>query len=125
MLRINEIKLSLDSDESELLTLAAKALRCPERKITGIEIVKKAIDSRKKDDIYFVYNINVTLDGDENTVLKKCRNSKVEEGREIRDNERISNKLRRGKTVDEIVDFCGYPKEQVEKIEKEMTISVE
>ncbi len=48
-----------------------------------------------------------------------------EEGREIRDNERISNKLRRGKTVDEIVVFCGYPKEQVEKIEKEMTISVE
>ena len=48
-----------------------------------------------------------------------------EEGREIRDNERISNKLRRGKTVDEIVAFCGYPKEQVEKIEKEMTISVE
>lgn len=48
-----------------------------------------------------------------------------EEGREIRDNERISNKLRRGKTVDEIVDFCGYPKNQVEKVEKEMAVSSE
>lgn len=48
-----------------------------------------------------------------------------EEGREIRDNERISNKLRRGKTVDEIVVFCGYPKNQVEKVEKEMTVSSE
>ena len=65
MLKINEIKLPLDSDESELLTLAAKALRCPKRKITGIEIAKKAVDSRKKDDIYFVYNVNVTVDGDE------------------------------------------------------------
>ncbi len=83
MLRINELKLPLDSDESELLTLAAKALRCPKRKITGINIAKKAVDSRKKDDIYFVYNIDVFVDGDEEILLRNCRNSKVEKGREI------------------------------------------
>ena len=43
-----------------------------------------------------------------------------EEGREEEASERISNMLRRGKTVDEIVDFCGYPKEQVEEVEKAM-----
>ena len=84
MLKINELKLPLDSNESELRALAAKALRCPENRITGLEIAKKAVDSRKKDDIYFVYNVNVTLDGDEKAVLKRCRNSKVEEGREIK-----------------------------------------
>ena len=47
----------------------------------------------------------------------------IKEGGDIRDNERISNMLRRGKTVDEIVDFCGYPKEQVEKVEKSMLTS--
>ncbi|MBR4767266.1 MAG: hypothetical protein IK085_10945, partial [Clostridia bacterium] len=64
MLKINELKLPLDSNDSELKALASKALRCPENRITGIEIAKKAVDSRKKDDIYFVYNVNVTLDGD-------------------------------------------------------------
>ncbi len=48
-----------------------------------------------------------------------------EEGGDIRDNKRISDMLRRGKTVDEIVDFCGYPKNQVEKVEKEMAVSSE
>ena len=48
------------------------------------------------------------------------REEGIKEGGDIRDNERISNMLRRGKTVDEIVDFCGYPKEQVEKVEKSM-----
>ena len=83
MLRINELKLPLDSDGSELIALAAKALRCPKNKITGIEIAKKAVDSRKKDDIYFVYNVNVTVDGDEDALLRNCRNSKVEKGKEI------------------------------------------
>ena len=47
-----------------------------------------------------------------------------EEGREEgialgtvkRDEEKITEMLRRGKTVEEIVDFCGYPDEQVRKI---------
>ena len=39
-----------------------------------------------------------------------------EEGREIRDREKITDMLRRGKTVDEIVEFCGYPCEQVRKV---------
>lgn len=43
-----------------------------------------------------------------------------EEGREDRDRELISDMLRRGKSVDEIVGFCGYEKDYVEQIEKEM-----
>ena len=42
------------------------------------------------------------------------------EGGDIRDAERISDMLRRGKTVDEIVDFCGYPVELVKKVEESM-----
>ena len=49
---------------------------------------------------------------------------KKEEGREegIEQGIRMSieNMLRKGKTVDEIVDFCGYPKELVEEVERTM-----
>lgn len=34
-----------------------------------------------------------------------------------RDIQRIEDMIRRGKTVDEIVDFCGYPYEQVKEVE--------
>jgi predicted transposase YdaD len=48
--------------------------------------------------------------------LEEGRAEGLEEGREIRDREKITDMLRRGKTVDEIVEFCGYPCEQVRKV---------
>ena len=47
-----------------------------------------------------------------------------EEGREEGREEDITNMLRRGKTVEEIVDFCGYPYEQVKKVEEAILIAV-
>ncbi len=72
MIRINEIKLPLDSDESELVALAAARLRCSAQDISSFEILKKAVDSRKKDNVHFVYNIAVSLNTDESRVLRRC-----------------------------------------------------
>lgn len=79
MIRINEIKLPLESDESALRRAAAKALRCGEDKIKTLTISKKAVDSRKKDNVFFVYNVCVELDGDEKTVIAHSKNPKVSE----------------------------------------------
>ena len=38
------------------------------------------------------------------------------QGISMRENEIIIDMLRRGKTIDEIVDFCNFPYEQVQKI---------
>ena len=35
----------------------------------------------------------------------------------------IENMLRNGKSVDEIVDFCGYPYEQVKSVEDSLTVT--
>lgn len=78
MIRINELKLPLDSDEKELVALAAKALRCPRSKIVSLQIQKKAVDSRKKENVHFVFNVNVTLDGNEDAILAAARNPKAE-----------------------------------------------
>ena len=78
MIKINEIKLSLDADDSELKSACAKILRCGESEIASIKIVKKAIASRKKDNIFFVYNAVVSVKGDEKSVIKHSRNNKVE-----------------------------------------------
>ena len=69
MIRINELKLPLDSDESELRLSAAKALRCDEKLIGNITILKKAVDSRHKNNICFVYNVAVNVDGNEKSIL--------------------------------------------------------
>lgn len=77
MIRINEIKLSLDSSESSLREIAARILRCGEDSIKSIRILKKAVDSRKKDSICFVYNIAAEVSGNEEAIVRHSRNSKI------------------------------------------------
>ena len=46
------------------------------------------------------------------------------EARDHRDREKITDMLRRGKTVEEIVDFCSYPYDQVKEIEESLLATV-
>lgn len=48
MIRINEIALSLDEDESQLKKKAAKILKINEKYIKKYTIYKKSIDARKR-----------------------------------------------------------------------------
>jgi len=62
ILRIDEISIPIDYDETKLSGKIAKILRLPENKILSYKIVKKAIDARKKKQmIYFVYSLNVHI----------------------------------------------------------------
>ena len=72
MLKISQIKLPLTADENDLRRAAGKALRLDENRIRSLRITKEAVDSRKKDNIFFVYNVEVDVDGDEQAVLRRC-----------------------------------------------------
>lgn len=77
MIRVNEIKAPLESTYDDVLAGAAKALRMPKRKILSMEIIKKSLDSRKKENLFFVYSVNLTVDGDEEEILAKSKNKKA------------------------------------------------
>ena len=74
MLQIERIKLELEEDEGLLRQKAAAALRVPETDITGLEILRKAIDAR--DGIRFVYTLRVSAKN-EKQIFKRCRNKAV------------------------------------------------
>ena len=74
MIKIDQIKLSIDEDESKINSLVAKKLRVKDNDIKSIKILKKSIDARKKPDIYFVFSIIVELQKDmEAKVLDKAK----------------------------------------------------
>ena len=79
MIKVSEIKLPLDCDEGALLRATAKALRCSEEKIKSVQISKKAVDSRKKDNVFFVFNVIAEVDGDEVSVIAHSKNPRVEQ----------------------------------------------
>ena len=76
MLRISEIKLSLDSEFSDIENAVAKTLKINKNRILKTEIFKRSIDCRK-DSVHFVYTADVTVDGDEDKILTNINNSKV------------------------------------------------
>lgn len=77
MIRVNEIKIPLDGDKNDILKSAARALRISPDKIKDFSVVKKSLDSRKKDDLFFVYSADVAVDGDEDKILAKAKTKKA------------------------------------------------
>jgi len=61
LIRIEEINLNIDDDELLLKGKIAVILGLAESDILSYEIVKKAIDSRKKSNIQFVYSVDVKV----------------------------------------------------------------
>lgn len=77
MIRINEIKLPLEAEEEILPSLAAKALKIPASEIKSLSVFRKSLDSRKKNDIKFIYAVDVELGTDEDKVLQRAHNPKA------------------------------------------------
>lgn len=70
MIRIPEIKLNLEQDESILKKEISKKLHIPEEEIKDLRIFKKSVDARKKNDINFVYAVDIEVNNEE-AIIKK------------------------------------------------------
>lgn len=77
MIRIGEIKLSLDSDEGQLRKKVLRLLGISEKDIKTYRISKKSVDARKKDAIVFTYSVDIEVNSDENNLVEKLGNSKI------------------------------------------------
>ena len=77
MIVIPNLKLAPGADEAALKALAAKALKIPAGDITGLRIRKKSLDARRKDDIHYVYTVGVTVRGDEQQLVRRCRTAAI------------------------------------------------
>lgn len=70
MIRVPEIKLSLDDNEERLKFELAKKLKISEEDIFSYRIFKKSIDARKKNNIQFIYTLDVDLKNEDKVLHK-------------------------------------------------------
>lgn len=82
MLRINPVALSVHHGPDALKKKVLSVLKVREEELLSLEIVRRSIDARKKDDILFVYMADVRLRNEEKA-LKKCRDKRVAPHKEI------------------------------------------
>lgn len=76
MIRINQIKLPIDHTKEQLLEKAAKLLKLPVSAVRDLRIVKQSLDARKKEEIHYIYTVDVSTDK-EAAVIKKARNVNI------------------------------------------------
>ncbi|MGL6173528.1 MAG: NAD(P)/FAD-dependent oxidoreductase [Cellulosilyticaceae bacterium] len=70
MIRVQDIRLTLNEEESILAEKIAKKLKIQTKDIIGYTIFKQAVDARRKDDIKLVYTVDVETTK-EQILLKK------------------------------------------------------
>lgn len=69
-IRINNINLNLDDEFNVLEKKVCKKLKISKEDINKIEIIRKSIDARKKNDIKFTYSIDVICDNEAKIISK-------------------------------------------------------
>ena len=78
MIRIRQIKVEVEKDSLEYLNgKIIKKLNIRDEEILDLEIEKKSLDARKKEQIYYVYEVNVSLVNEEKVLKKKIQDMGV------------------------------------------------
>ena len=68
MLRLRDLRLTPDESPELLREKAEKELRCP---VSGLTVVRRSVDARKKNDVRLVYTVDVSV-RDEAGALRRC-----------------------------------------------------
>jgi len=75
MIRLREIALPPEHSVHQLSFEAARLLKIPNSRVRGLRIVRRSVDARKKPDVKIVYTVDVTVEGNEQKILRQsgCR----------------------------------------------------
>lgn len=76
MIRINQLKLHIDKDPSELEKKICHLLHIHKDEMDSWEICKRSVDARKKPELFFVYSVNVFCTH-EAKIMKKVNNNNI------------------------------------------------
>ena len=59
MIRLNQVKMSLNAGHRDFISKAASMLKIKESDIKSLEIARKSVDARDKNNVHFVYSFDV------------------------------------------------------------------
>ena len=75
MIRIRQVKVALDC-EDKLCDIVAKRLKIASSNILEVHIQKKSLDARRKNDIHYVYEVDVKVK-EEGRILRKVSSKDI------------------------------------------------
>ena len=70
MIRIRDLSLPPDGDMARLVQAAARQLRIAPNEIKQLDLKKRSVDARRKNDVRVIYTVDVAVKGREDKILK-------------------------------------------------------
>ncbi len=78
MIRITQLKLPITHTQEQLYAKAAGILKLPPDALRAVTVVRRSIDARKKEQIQFIYTLDVEVsEKSESRIVKRLRNDQV------------------------------------------------
>ena len=77
MIRLHDLSMMPGHTPAQLTAAAAGKLRIAPSTVTGLTVVRRSVDARKKPDIRLIYTLDVTISGNEAEILRRSRCSKA------------------------------------------------
>jgi Uncharacterized FAD-dependent dehydrogenases len=78
MIRLQQLKMRVEQSEDDIKKEVAKILSISLNEINAFSIAKKSIDARKKEDIKYVYTVDVSLEKEEDILKRKRNNQNIQ-----------------------------------------------
>ena len=75
MIRVNNIRLPLDYTDEVIRKKVCRELKIDTNAVRGVSLFRRSVDARKKEQIHFLCSVDVTLNGKEEAVLRRCKNA--------------------------------------------------
>ncbi len=72
VLRLSELKLSLDHEPADLAPAICRRLKIPAGSLRNVTVVRRSVDARRRDQIALVYSVDVEVE-DEAALLRRAR----------------------------------------------------
>ena len=83
MIRIRDLSLPPDGDMARLVQAAARQLRISPNEIKQLDLKKKSVDARRKNDVRIIYTVDVAVKGREDKILKMAHCPKASIARDM------------------------------------------
>ncbi len=78
MIKISQLKLPIQYTDQDFMHAITKVLRLPPDKIKGYSVIKKSIDARKKENIRYIFTVEVTVSNEKETsLINRLKNPNV------------------------------------------------
>ena len=75
MIELKNVRIGVADDANGIKKAAAKKLNIPVSEITEVVFLKKSVDARKKNDVFYACTLGVKVKKDENAVIKKSKDA--------------------------------------------------